>query len=130
MSRKIIKQLKTLQRITPRSEWQAACKEVLLSQVASQGMGTSRPGTFAGIVVYTRTVLSGAYQYTLGAVVAHPSTSKPAREIAQPAVAAEVLGRRPFFDDAGLRRRYRPVGAHLDGADAHFHLSLHRWRPA
>ncbi|MEK7103372.1 MAG: DUF5667 domain-containing protein [Patescibacteria group bacterium] len=73
MSRKIIKQLKTLQRITPRSEWQAACKEVLLSQVASQGMGTSRPGTFAGIVVYTRTVLSGAYQYTLGAVVAHPA---------------------------------------------------------
>ncbi len=73
MSRKIIKQLKTLQRITPRSEWQASCKELLLSQVASQGMGTSRPGAFAGIVVYTRTVMSGAYQYTLGAVVAHPA---------------------------------------------------------
>ncbi|MDP2656518.1 MAG: DUF5667 domain-containing protein [bacterium] len=73
MNGKIVKQLQTLQRITPRTQWQSSCKELLLSQMASQGMGTSRPGVVAGVQVYMKTIASGAYRYTFGSVLAHPS---------------------------------------------------------
>ncbi|MBI4600046.1 hypothetical protein HY732_03935 [Candidatus Uhrbacteria bacterium] len=71
-SRKLAKQLGTLKAIKPRTEWRDRARDILLSQVRSQGRGAQNVSVFGGVSAYTRDSLTVAYRMTIGQLFARP----------------------------------------------------------
>ncbi len=73
ISHKTVKQLETLKAIKPRTEWRDRTRDILLSQVSSQGRGEAQNASlFWGVGAYTRDSFSVAYRMTVGQLFARP----------------------------------------------------------
>lgn len=91
-SRKLIKQLETLQAIKPRTEWKNSAREILLSQIHAQGaVQAGRVSVFSGAIAYARGAGSTAYKVTIGQLFERPLVMSGALSVLVVGVVSAVV---------------------------------------